>query len=131
MQALRHFETGMGVEEVVGRSGYSHRQFIRLFSQAVGLGPKLYCRLQRFQKTLPMLQGPLGLAAVAMEAGYSDQPHLNREFREFAGLSPEQYRLARPSSANHVAVPPWPGATRSALSRPHVNFIQDRAESGP
>jgi len=129
MQALRQFEAGMGVEDAVARSGYSHRQFIRLFSQAVGLGPKLYCRLQRFQKTLPLLQGPLGLAAVAMEAGYSDQPHLSREFREFAGLTPEQYRLARPASANHVLVP-RSCAPPSSPSRPHVNFVQDRGAAG-
>ena len=125
LQALRQFDAGMGVEDAVARSGYSHRQFIRLFSQAVGLGPKLYCRLQRFQKSLPLLQGPLGLAAVAAEAGYSDQPHFNREFREFAGLTPEQYRLARPVSANHVAVPLPAGAMPSGLARPHVNFVQD------
>lgn len=128
-QALRQFEAGMGVEDAVARSGYSHRQFIRLFSQAVGLGPKLYCRLRRFQKALPLLQGPLGLAGVAMEAGYSDQPHFNREFREFAGLTPEQYRLAQPVSANHVLVP-RSCASVSSPSRPHVNFVQDRAGAG-
>jgi AraC-like DNA-binding protein len=129
-QALRQFSAGIGVEEAVARSGYSHRQFIRLFSQAVGLGPKLYCRVQRFQTTLPLVQSPLALAAVAMEAGYSDQPHFSREFREFAGLTPEQYRLARPVSANHVPAPPKPGAALSPLSRPHVNFVQDRLAAG-
>jgi len=127
LQALRQFDAGMGVEDAVARSGYSHRQFIRLFSQAVGLGPKLYCRLQRFQKSLPLLRGPLGLAAVAAEAGYSDQPHFNREFREFAGLTPEQYRLARPMSVNHVAVPLVPDAWPSSSAWPDVNFVQDPA----
>ena len=127
LRALRQFEVGMGVNDAVARSGYSHRQFIRLFSQAVGLGPKLYCRVRRFQKALPLVQGPLALAAVAMEAGYSDQSHFNREFREFAGLTPEQYRLARPASANHVAVPP---AAAAAPSRPQVNFVQDPANAG-
>ena len=126
--ALRQFEAGMGVEDAVARSGYSHRQFIRLFTQAVGLGPKLYCRVRRFQTALPLVQSPLALAAVAVEAGYSDQPHFNREFREFAGLTPEQYRLARPASANHVLVPHKPDA---AASRPHVSFVQDRTGSHP
>jgi len=130
LQALRQFEAGVGVQEAVARSGYSHRQFIRLFSQAVGLSPKLYCRVRRFQSTLPMLQGPLDLAAVAMEAGYSDQPHMGREFREFAGLTPEQYRQARPASANHVAVPPLRGTPPSSPSGQHVNFVQDRSNAG-
>jgi AraC-like DNA-binding protein len=110
-RALGQLDTGMRVEEAVARSGYSHRQFIRLFSQAVGLPPKLYCRVQRFQKALQLMQrapctSPLSLALVAMDAGYSDQPHFNREFREFSGVTPEQYRLARPAAANHVPVPP-------------------------
>ncbi|SFV03367.1 AraC-type DNA-binding protein [Polaromonas sp. YR568] len=114
-RALAQLDAGMRVEEVVLRSGYSHRQFIRLFSQAVGLPPKLYGRVQRFQKALSLMQKmqaarggapsiPPSLALVAMEAGYADQPHFNREFREFSGVTPEQYRLARPESANHVAV---------------------------
>lgn len=110
-RALRQLGQGMRVEEAVARSGYSHRQFIRLFSQAVGLPPKLYGRVQRFQKALGLMQtGPGGeapaLALVAIDAGYSDQPHFQREFREFSGMTPEQYRLARPVSANHVQVPP-------------------------
>jgi AraC-like DNA-binding protein len=109
-RALGQLDAGMRVEEAVARSGYSHRQFIRLFSQAVGLPPKLYGRVQRFQKALRLMQavqsGTLpSLALVALEAGYSDQPHFNREFREFSGVTPEQYRLARPVAANHVAVP--------------------------
>jgi AraC-like DNA-binding protein len=110
-RALRQLDQGMRVEEAAALSGYSHRQFIRLFSQAVGLAPKLYCRVQRFQKALQLMQrahgaSPAGFAMVAMEAGYSDQPHFNREFREFSGMTPEQYRLAQPLAANHVAVPP-------------------------
>lgn len=114
-RALRQLDAGMGVEEAVACSGYSHRQFIRLFSQAVGLAPKLYGRVQRFQKALRLMLlapcgRPLSLATVAMEAGYSDQPHFNREFREFSGMTPEQYRLARPVSANHVPVPAGPAS---------------------
>jgi AraC-like DNA-binding protein len=42
------------------------------------------------------------LADVALAAGYSDQPHLNREFRELAGVSPSEYRAAAPPSLLHV-----------------------------
>jgi hypothetical protein len=43
------------VEEAVAKTGYNHRQFIRLFSGAVGLTPKVYCRVQRFQKALTVM----------------------------------------------------------------------------
>ena len=43
------------MEEAVAQTGYSHRQFSRLFSEAVGLTPKVYCRVQRFQKALTVM----------------------------------------------------------------------------
>jgi len=106
--ALPPLRAGRSVNDLVRQSGYSHRQFIRLFSQAVGLPPRLYARVLRFQNALQLMQGqglhrPL-LADVALHAGYSDQPHFNRDFREFSGLTPEQYRAARPVTPNHVPV---------------------------
>ncbi|UUZ67227.1 hypothetical protein LP416_20630 [Polaromonas sp. P2-4] len=44
------------MEEAVAKTGYNHRQFIRLFSGAVGLTPKVYSRVQRFQKALTSCQ---------------------------------------------------------------------------
>lgn len=107
--ALEQFAAGATVKQAVAQSGYSHRQFIHLFSLAVGLTPKLYCRVQRFQRALTLLRPvrthlPASLADVAAMAGYSDQAHFNRDFSAFAGTSPERYRLARPASPNHLPI---------------------------
>jgi len=40
--------------------------------------------------------------ALALEAGYSDQSHFNRDFLEIAGMTPQAYRRAAPASPNHV-----------------------------
>ncbi len=70
------------VEAAVRQSGLSHRQFIVRFRQAVGVAPKTYLRILRFQRSLQLLRQSrrLPLASLAMEAGYCDQAHFNREF---------------------------------------------------
>jgi AraC-like DNA-binding protein len=92
------------VGEVAAESGWCRRRFIQLFTEEVGVTPKVYLRLLRFQGVLRGVFGATSVdwSEVAYDHGYADQPHLNREFREFAGLTPTQY-LARPGSgANHA-----------------------------
>jgi AraC-like DNA-binding protein len=104
--ALARFAAATDVREVVEESGYSHRRFIALFRQAVGLTPKLYSRVLRFQDALARAAARQEASCVdlALEAGYSDQSHFNREFREFAGLPPGEYRRISPAWAHHVAI---------------------------
>jgi AraC-like DNA-binding protein len=103
-RALGRFATGADVGHVVADSGYSHRRFIALFRGAVGLTPKTYCRLLRFQRVLDRGSEHASWVDVALAAGYSDQPHLNREFRHLAGLSPGGYRRAAPDWSHHVPI---------------------------
>ena len=105
-QALAQFTTTSNVREVVKHSGYSHRRFIALFQQAVGLTPKRYCRVVRFQKILDEIAADDSISFVdlALAAGYSDQAHFNREFQEFTGVTPTEYRQVSPASAHHLPV---------------------------
>jgi len=105
--ALNSFEQGVRIDTLVERSDYSHRAFNALFKEATGLGAKRYARLLRFQQLLKDIKNlpAASLSELAFAAGYSDQAHMNREFREFAGMTPLQYRLHDPVSANHVMVP--------------------------
>jgi AraC-like DNA-binding protein len=106
-RALEQLRSPTAVHEIVKQSGYSHRRFITLFSRAVGLTPKTYARVMRFQQALRHAAAPGGRASwidVANTAGYSDQSHFNREFREFTGVTPGEYRLTSPRSPHHVPV---------------------------
>jgi AraC-like DNA-binding protein len=122
LAGLQQLRAGSSVEAAARSAGYSQRQFVRLFSQSVGLTPRLYLRVQRFQQALRLMHSrapqPASLADVASGAGYSDQPHFNRDFREFSGLTPQQYQAARPSVANHVPL--------SLAAVRDVRFVQDR-----
>ncbi|MEJ7608231.1 MAG: helix-turn-helix domain-containing protein [Bryobacteraceae bacterium] len=102
--ALGRFRETDKVHDVAKESGYSHRRFIAIFREAVGLSPKVYCRVQRFQKALTGVAAKTGASWVdlAIAAGYSDQSHFNREFREFAGVTPREYSTIAPLDLNHI-----------------------------
>lgn len=107
--ALERLASRTRVRDVVAETGYSHRRFNEHFRAAVGMAPKLYCRVMRFERTLARLQAnpACTLAAVASDSGYSDQAHLCREFREFAGMTLTEYtRCAESLGSRHVSLAP-------------------------
>jgi len=78
-----------GIGAVADSIGLSARQLERRFLQAVGIPPKLFSRMQRFQRVFPALESAhAGWADAAAACGYYDQAHLIRDFREFAGKPP-------------------------------------------
>ena len=65
------------------------------FREQVGVTPKLYARILRFRHALDLIRVPgSSLAEVAVDAGFYDQSHMNREFRELGGLSPGELAAA-------------------------------------
>jgi AraC-like DNA-binding protein len=86
-------QAGPRVREAANYLGLSQRRFIQVFKTEVGLTPKLFSRIQRFQRTRTLIQQNFSpnWAALALDLGYFDQSHLIREFLEFSGLSPTDY----------------------------------------
>jgi AraC-like DNA-binding protein len=72
--------------------GLGERQLRRRFEAAVGLAPKRFARLLRFQRVFEQQResDATAWAEVALECGYCDQAHFNRDFRAFSGLAPRQ-----------------------------------------
>lgn len=105
--ALRELRRHRTVASVTEQIGYSQRHFIQLFRQEVGLTPKLYGRIQRFQNALRRIAREperVDWTEVALSCGYFDQAHFNRDFRAFSGLSPSAYLERRTPHFNHVPV---------------------------
>jgi AraC-like DNA-binding protein len=77
------------VAELAHDAGVSSRQLERRFLSEVGIGPKLLCRILRFQQVFRAVeQNDSGWASVATDCGYYDQAHLIRDFQQFAGQTP-------------------------------------------
>ncbi|HKE14662.1 MAG TPA: helix-turn-helix transcriptional regulator [Kofleriaceae bacterium] len=82
----------------------SARNLRRAFSAAVGVTPKLYARIARFQRALAIAAStPSPWAEVARATGFADQSHLAGEFRALAGLSPSAF--TRDQVADHLVIP--------------------------
>lgn len=78
----------LSVEDLARASGASTRTLARLFERCVGLSPKRFARIVRFQGALRALPGSDNGARVAAELGYHDQAHFVRDVRELFGATP-------------------------------------------
>lgn len=80
------------IDQVAEVSNLSSRQLERNFYNEVGVSPKMFSRLIRFQQALRL---PIGSAStltqLGLEAGYCDQSHFIRDFTTFAGITPKHY----------------------------------------
>lgn len=92
LAAERLGEGRLALPQLAAELGWSERQLRRRFESAVGLSPKRFARLLRFQRVFAAgREGDAQVwAEVALQAGYCDQAHFNRDFRAFSGRRPRE-----------------------------------------
>lgn len=107
---------GVRVADLAAAVDLGERQFERRFTTAVGVSPKRYARILRFQAALRLKgeEGETGWAAIAQAAGYVDQAHMIHEFRALSGETPE--RLMRALAPAREQYSPDVGNSQSAGS---------------
>lgn len=80
------------IDALAAELGFSRRHLTTTFHEQVGLAPKAVARLLRFSQVRERLaRAPSRWADIAYEAGYCDQAHLNRDFRQLAGTTPTDF----------------------------------------
>lgn len=87
------------IDELARKFGWNARMIHRQFLGACGYGPKHFQRIMRIQRAIRVLhvEAPAGASDLAIAAGYADQAHMNRDFREITGFTPGRYfAIARP-----------------------------------
>jgi AraC-like DNA-binding protein len=94
------------IAAVTDTVGMSAKRFIERFKTEVGMTPKRYCRVRRFQRALASAHGPAGVdwTQVALDCGYFDQAHFIHDFKSFAGVTPTAYQAAQTPFQNHVKI---------------------------
>ncbi|MBZ5627044.1 MAG: helix-turn-helix domain-containing protein [Acidobacteriia bacterium] len=87
---ILHYHGQVRIAGLADGTGLSLRQFERRFSQEVGMRPKLYARIARFEAALDSKARSLAKSwtEVAHEFGYHDQMHLVHDFEQFSGETP-------------------------------------------
>jgi AraC-like DNA-binding protein len=85
-QPARRLRVGAVADEL----GVSRRGLELAFQRQIGLSPGTVARVARFQRAVHLLARRVEPARTAVECGYADQPHLNREVRAMAGLTPTE-----------------------------------------
>ena len=105
--ALSEFERRpdvVRISEVADGAGLSTKRFIEHFKASVGVAPKRYCRILRFQRSLAQAEAGRRVewTRIALASGYFDQAHFIHDFRAFAGITPTGYEAGRTQFRNHV-----------------------------
>jgi AraC-like DNA-binding protein len=94
-------------QDLINHIGYSQKHFIDLFKKQVGVTPKQYLRIIRFQKAIQELEQGASFfdwSRLALQSGFYDQAHLIHDFREFSGFTPGEYVQKKADTLNYVPV---------------------------
>jgi AraC-like DNA-binding protein len=93
LDAFGQTDAHVTVRDIARNIGLSQRRFIQVFTEEIGMTPKLFSRVKRFQRTIAIVRQATApdWARLAVDCGYFDQSHLIRDFLMFSGLSPADY----------------------------------------
>ncbi len=96
----------LSLEALSHKVGYSQKHLIQLFKEQVGLPPKAFLRIIRFQRAIMEIEqrGAIEWSHLALDCGYYDQAHFIRDFKLFSGFTPEAYLQRKNGMVNYVPV---------------------------
>lgn len=97
---------GLSIGDLNQKIGYSQKHFISMFRKQVGLTPKAYLKIMRFQKAVSRIEavGDSDWISLSQECGFYDQAHFINDFKLFSGFTPEAYATRKGNYLNYVPV---------------------------
>ena len=94
------------IKNLSDKTGITQKHLITLFKKYVGLSPKMFSRINKFQKVIRSIeqQKKIDWSMLAFECGYFDQDHFIKEFQAFSGINPAAYLEKRGPYLNYLPI---------------------------
>jgi AraC-like DNA-binding protein len=83
----------ININQMASEACLSRKQFERIFAEHIGISPKQYLKIIRFQSAIFLKQknANMNMMDLSCECGYYDQSHFINDFKSLCGLTPKQY----------------------------------------
>lgn len=96
----------LSLRKLNDKIGYSQKHFIKLFKEQVGITPKSYLKIMRFQKAINEIEKltEVSWTSISTDCGFYDQAHFINDFKFFSGFTPEEYFKRKNNFLNYVPV---------------------------
>lgn len=96
----------LSIARMNAKIGYSQKHFTEMFRRQVGVTPKSYLKIMRFQKAVHTIDAAdnIDWGQVSLDCGFYDQSHFINDFKQFAGFTPEQYAKIHTDYQNYIPV---------------------------
>lgn len=96
----------LSIARMNAKIGYSQKHFTEMFRRQVGITPKAYLKIMRFQKAVKTIDATPAIdwTETAIECGFYDQAHFINDFRHFSGFTPDRYAKIHKHYQNYIPV---------------------------
>lgn len=88
LRLIREYQGELDLDTLCAKVYLGERQLQRIFKSVLGIGPKSYMRLVRFNQAFELRRSNLSCTDISYHLGYTDIAHFNRDFKTFAGVAP-------------------------------------------
>ena len=96
----------LSINYLSDKVGFSQKHFIKIFKEHVGVAPKAFLKIIRFQKAIHDIEATriANWTSIAYDCGYYDQAHFINDFKDFSGFTPQQFLSTKSEFTNYVTV---------------------------
>lgn len=96
----------VSIKKIVQKTGYTHKHFISMFNKYVGLNPKQFLQIIKFQQAIRAIENckTINWTHLAIDCGYYDQAHFINDFKKFSGFNPSSYIEVKGEFINYIPI---------------------------